>query len=371
WGGGIILAFAFIIVGRMALNLNSQKQILQAQPIPFTPSRLAFNNANPIQTTAPASLIKSPKLTPTALGLQNPTGTSALEIKPLAITPTPMGGGASQIAFASDQHGTSQIYLMSIDGSGLTQITNLAEGACQPNFSPDGMRIVFISPCLNNRELYPSAGMFIINVDGSNIVPLPSVPGGDFDPKWSPDGKFILFTSLRIVHRPRLYLMDLATFEVKLLSEKYGIDYQGAWSSDGKKIAYISRKTGSSNVWTMNADGSKAAQITLGGNYIDSYPAWSIVGENIVFTQVPIAGGIPRLATAAFVEGKVVESQFDFGPIPLREASFSPDGLWLIFESWPDGVNHDIYLSSANGAGRRQITDFPSNEFDAVWRPRS
>ncbi|MGB9586450.1 MAG: hypothetical protein ACPL7A_03400, partial [Anaerolineales bacterium] len=105
--------------------------------------------------------------------------------------------------------------------------------------------------------------------------------------------------------------------------------------------------------------------------YIDSSPVWSVIGEDIVFTQVPLSGGIPRLASAAFVEGKVVESQFDFGPIPVREASFSPDGLWLIFESWPDGVNHDIYLSSANGAGRQQITNFPSNEFDAVWRPTS
>ncbi|MGB9586226.1 MAG: protein kinase domain-containing protein, partial [Anaerolineales bacterium] len=188
--------------------------------------------------------------------------------KALAInnaTETPMGGGVGQIAFASDMNGTTQIYLMNLDGRGLFQVTNMAEGACQPDFSPDGTRIVFISPCMNNRELYPSAGMFIINIDGTNLVPLPSVPGGDFDPAWAPDGNAILFTSLRIVHRPRIYRMDLTTFEVHMLSEPYGVDYQATWSPDGKRIVYVSRKLGPTDIWIMNADGSEPKRVTLSG----------------------------------------------------------------------------------------------------------
>lgn len=322
-------------------------------------STLATTTSNPFND----------QLKPTATVDIRPTVSVTKQLLVQNTTATPMGGGVGQIAFASDMNGSTQIYLMNLDGKALFQVTNLAEGACQPDFSPDGKRIVFISPCMNNRELYPAAGMFIINADGTNIVPLPSVPGGDFDPAWAPDGNTILFTSLRLVHRPRIYRMDLTTFEARLLSEPYGIDYQAAWSPDGKRIVYISRKLGPTDIWIMNADGGNPSRVTLSGAYVDSAPVWSVIGEDIVFTQVPLAGGIPRLASATFVEGKVVESQFDFGPIPVREATFSPDGLWLIFESWPDGINHDIYLSSANGAGRQQITNFPSNEFDAVWRP--
>ena len=374
-GIGLGLLLIMISVGWWAFSSLFNTPVKDAQIVqPSEPS------AQYRSTQSANILAILPSATKTATPLnkqQKPTATRDIlptvsSTRPLLVqnpTATPMGGGVGQIAFASDMNGTTQIYLMNLDGKALFQVTDLAEGACQPDFSPDGTRIVFISPCMNNRELYPSAGMFIINVDGTNIVPLPSVPGGDFDPAWAPDGNSILFTSLRIVHRPRIYRMDLTTFEVHMLSEPYGVDYQAAWSADGKRIVYVSRKLGPTDIWVMNADGSESRRVTLSGSNIDSSPVWSVIGSNIVFTQVPLAGGIPRLASAAFVEGKVVESQFDFGPIPVREATFSPDGLWLIFESWPDGVNHDIYLSSANGAGRQQITSFPSNEFDAVWRP--
>ena len=66
---------------------------------------------------------------------------------------------------------------MNIDGSGLKQITNIPEGACQPTWSPDGSRIVFISPCKNNKIRNFGANLFIINADGTGLVPLPNAPG--------------------------------------------------------------------------------------------------------------------------------------------------------------------------------------------------
>ncbi len=371
---GVTLA-SLILLGWWMLTLFDQYSLKTSRLTQITklPTQLSVTQASgffPIRSSPTQAVTPTiDQIYPTVTVSPTPNANTLLPELIHGATATPMGGGVGQIAFASDMNGTNQIYLMNLDGSGLFQVTDLAEGACQPDFSPDGLHIVFISPCLSNRDLYPSAGMFTINIDGTNIIPLPSVPGGDFDPAWSPDGKFILFTSLRLVHRPRIYLMDLSNYEVRLLSEPYGVDYQPAWSRDGKWIAYVSRKIGPTNIWIMNSDGSDQHGVTLSGSYIDSAPVWSVIGDNIVFTQVPLTGGIPRLASASFLEGKVVESQFDFGPVPVREATFSPDGLWLIFESWPDGSNHDIYLSSANGASRQQITNFPSNEFDAIWRP--
>jgi len=43
--------------------------------------------------------------------------------------------------------------------------------------------------------------------------------------------------------------------------------------------------------------------------------------------------------------------------------------LWLVFESWPSGSNHDIYVMAASGAGRVQLTTWERFDFDAVWRP--
>jgi serine/threonine protein kinase/Tol biopolymer transport system component len=285
------------------------------------------------------------------------------------LNPTPMGGGGGQIAFASKRSGSVQIWMMDLDGAGLQQITNIPEGACQPSWSPDAMRLVFISPCDGNNETYPRAGLFFINFDGTNLTPLPIVSAGDYDPAWSPDGKYIAFTSLRISNRPRVYLIDLSDFSIKRLSGQYSRDLQPAWSVDGNKIAYVSRHVGPSDVWTMNVDGSEQKPFTQSGDKIDSYPTWSLDKNVMLFTQLEQPGGIPYLVSVSRNENAYNEYRLNIGAIPAREAKYSPDGLWLVFESWPDGQNHDIYYMSASGAGRTQLTDFPTIEFDPVWRP--
>ena len=56
--------------------------------------------------------------------------------------------------------------------------------------------------------------------------------------------------------------------------------------------------------------------------------------------------------------------------IPMREATYSPDGFWLAYESWPDGLNHAIYVMTSNGLARQLLTSDSAFEFDPVWRPR-
>ena len=64
-------------------------------------------------------------------------------------------------------------------------------------------------------------------------------------------------------------------------------------------------------------------------------------------------------------------NEFQVSPvnIPMREARYSPDGLWLVFESWPQGGNHEIFIMTANGANRQQISNSPFNDFDGAWGP--
>ncbi len=146
------------------------------------------------ETTTPSSPTKTVAPPP----LPSPTETAAPYPAPTAApTPTPVGGGYGQLAFVSDRTGVPQIWMMDADGTNLRQITSVPSGACQPNWSPDGNQLVFISPCHGKSELYPGASLFTINVDGSNLQPLPLAPEGDFDPTWSSDGKKIAFTSLR------------------------------------------------------------------------------------------------------------------------------------------------------------------------------
>jgi len=274
------------------------------------------------------------------------------------------------IAYASDQDGKPQVWVMNFLNKTTEQVTDMPEGACQPEWSPDGTRLVFISPCGRNQELYPGSGLFLLTLGSSEPPSLLTAGfGGDFDPAWSPDGSKIAFTSLRNSGRPRIYLLNLADSTIEPLSEQYSRDSQPAWSADGKKIAFISSRKGNAQVWTMNADGTDQQQFSQSGGQINSSPDWSPDGQTILFTQIGRVGEVPTLVTATYMEGEYNEFALNLGLLPAREARFSPDGLWLVFESWPEGGNHDIYISAANGAGRELLTTSLRPEFDPAWGP--
>jgi len=370
-GAGLVLNDPSLPNQALALVLPSPSTILPVvlvnpsstpsaeQPATQTPDPPTATAMKPTDTQAPAA---SPTNTATRIPVVNPPPS------PTAV-PTIVGGGMGEVAFASDRSGTTQVWVVNVDGSDLRQITDMPEGACQPDWSPDGTHLVFISPCKKNEDLYRGAGLFIINIDGTGLTPLPSAPGGDFDPVWSPDGTHIAFSSLRNSGRSRIYLMKLADGSVERLSAQYSYDRQPYWSPDGSQLTFVTTQKGPVQVWTMNADGSNQQLYSRSGDAINSHPVWSREGDVILFTQVSQQRRIPGLVAASYQDDEYTEFRYELGPAPAREAKYSPDGLWLAFESWPEGSNHDIFIMSASGAGRIRLTDAPGNEFDPIWRP--
>jgi Tol biopolymer transport system component len=52
------------------------------------------------------------------------------------------------------------------------------------------------------------------------------------------------------------------------------------------------------------------------------------------------------------------------------DADWSPDGRWLVFESWRnDNANHDIYIMTAAGGEIQQLTNDSFKDYQPVWRP--
>lgn len=348
--------------------------LTRAFPFTATPTIQLTNPASPSATGAAGNpVIAGDTPTPTASPTLAPSPTPLPTELPLTPTPeiTPIGGGTGEIAFASDRSGTTQIWILDVDDleAGPWQLTDIPEGACQPVWSPDGNRLVFISPCDKNRESYPGAGLFMINADGSEQMPLTTVSGGDYDPAWSPDGKYIAFTSLRNSGRPRIYVLNLEDSSVVRLSAQYSYDRQPDWAPDGSKLAFVTTQKGPVQVWTMEPDGGNQIIYSRSADATNTHPIWLPTGEGILFTQIDRAGGIPGVVSASYIDSEYSEFRFNLGPIPVREARFSPDGLWLVFESWPSGSNHDIYSMTVSGASRTRLTTWERFDFDPAWRP--
>lgn len=321
----------------------------------------------PLPATATATIEALPgPATEEPLATEDETET-ALGREP---SPTPTGGGNGQIAFASERDGLPQIYLMNVDGTGVTRLTDIAEGACQPDWSPDGSRIAFTSPCRTARNLYPGSSVWVVGVDGSGLTLLASAPGGDFDPAWSPNGDMIAFTSLRDGYA-QVYVMREDGSQQTNLSDNSAPESQPGWSPSGSQLIYISLRSGVQEIWIMPSDGGEGARFSRSAGRDDSDPNWSPEGELVAFAQE--IGGVSRLVATRYVEGGAPEVRIcPEGPLsvqPMSEARWSSDGHWLAFETWPTGVDHNIAIMTPSCSNYAELTDNPELDFDAAWRP--
>ncbi len=311
------------------------------------------------ETLIPTDLPTQPP-TPTQTLPPTPTHTSAATATPVG---TPQGGGLGQIAFSSDQGGTVQIWSVNSDGSDRRQITNLGDGACQPDWSPDGKRIVFISPCAGEENEYPGSSLFLINADGTGLVPLATLPGGDFDPAWSPDGAQIAFTTLRD-RIPHIYLYTLADNTVKRVSSPVNHDSHPAWSPDGTKLAYETTRLGLPQIWTMAPDGSGAGEFSKLDGANDTSPAWAPDGGVVIFSR----GSRPILIARQYGDPQAAQYPISERVQPVEDARFSPDGYWLAFTGQQDGSG-EIFIMLRNGSSQVNLSNNPGADFHPAWRP--
>jgi serine/threonine protein kinase/Tol biopolymer transport system component len=302
----------------------------------------------------------------------DPTATD-VAASPVDLSVTPVGG-SGQVAYVSDRTDLPQVYLVDLASLNLTQITNMPEGACQPAWSPDGERLVFISPCKGMDEIYYGASLYLINADGSDLMPIGSVPGGDFDPAWSPDGKSIAFTSLR-TGQMEIFVMnaeDPSSITQITKGAKSIESRQPAWSPDGSQLAYVVKRFGVYQLWLMNADGTEQKQIVRSGVAFSDYlPTWSPDGQLILFNQrCATTFCFPYLMSISAVDRSVEQGSFlQFNIISAEDVEYSPDGFHLLYEGEANDENNDIYYMTVTGANSIRITTDEGLDFDPAWRP--
>lgn len=280
------------------------------------------------------------------------------------------GGDSQQLIFASDRGGDVQLWLVDIEGADPIQLTRLQGGACQPDWSPDGSQIVMTSPCDGRHEIYPASSLWLADAGGENAYKLPEMAVGDFDAVWSPDGEKIAFTSMRDSGLSQIYIYDVQHQSVKNISNNSGHELQPAWSPDGSQIAFISPVAGSDTVMIREVSGGEVKQFTRDNQRNFSHPLWSKDGASLIFGYLP-SGGVPALMSAALEDqGYIINKLFHHFSMPVRDASISPDGLWVAYESWLDGTNHEIWITRLDiEAEPLKLTRNDSFDFDADWRP--
>jgi Tol biopolymer transport system component len=148
----------------------------------------------------------------------------------------------------------------------LTQDLN----ANTPTWSPGGKKIAFDGPADCQDCGYE---VYLMNADGSDVENLTDDPTDDWGPVWSPDGLRLAFVSDRDGDY-EIYVIDLASREITQLTKNAAYDAQPTWSPDGKWIAYTSDQNNNVDLYIVNIDEKQSYRLTT-NNATDQLPYWS------------------------------------------------------------------------------------------------
>ncbi len=204
------------------------------------------------------------------------------------------------IAFPAKIGAKDAIYILDVRKKKVVRRIKVnLDGVQSPSWSPDGRQIVFVGLLGGQSDIYT------IDVTGKNLTALTKDRYTDRDPVWSPDGKTIAistdrssvtsFETLTFAHQ-QLGLYDLETGEIEMLPGQYGKSISPQWSSDGKKLAFISDRTGISNIFIIDLQERQTYQITniLTGvtNITAAGPAisWAHKSNRLIFNAFSMGG---------------------------------------------------------------------------------
>ena len=163
------------------------------------------------------------------------------------------------------------------DGSGLHVIPNDVYVE-YPSGSPDGTRIAFMSQQPGAHGADPNYDIFLMNVDGSGLSQLTDAPGEDGFPSWSPDGRKIAYSTTRddcsnskapdcrvtgdIGPYQTIYVMNADGSGQHRLSLQMGMFVD--WSPDGQYLVF------SPGLQVIRPDGTGLAPIPITGTGSDA-----------------------------------------------------------------------------------------------------
>ena len=161
--------------------------------------------------------------------------------------------------------------------------------------------------------------------------------------------------------------MDLRTRREKRLTRHSAIDTSPHYSPNGKKVVFNSDRSGTQQLYVMNADGNNVRRISFGkGRY--ATPVWSPRGDLIAFTKM-IRGrffigvmGIDGKGERLLAKGFLVESP-----------TWSPNGrVIMYFREIPKGSKggkeSKLYSIDLTGQNEREILT-PMDASDPAWSP--
>jgi Tol biopolymer transport system component len=273
-----------------------------------------------------------------------------------------------QIAFASDRTGTSQIYLMTVADSSVTQLTDHPPGAVSPAWSPDSAQIAFAEPGPASDSI-----LLVESRPGAEVVRVPTGVSAVSSLAWSPQSDRVAFSALSGGERD-VFAIDInQQDDVVNLTHHAGNDDNPAWSPKGDRLVFQTDRDGDDNIYVMQSDGTRQTPLTV-DPASDVEPDWSSDANTIAFSSdrggsgtgtydvhVMSDSGADQRALTPFAAD---DRQPRFPPPPAPPADELVTAVGFSNDLW------DLYIVNADGTKRSQLTKGSSADNTMpAWSP--
>jgi serine/threonine protein kinase/Tol biopolymer transport system component len=222
-------------------------------------------------------------------------------------------------------------------------------------WSPDGQRIVYAE----------GQDLFLTKSDGSEPHKLVSTPDRAWYPAWSPDGTVIRFNTEDLTFTGPLYQVSVDGTNLHLLVPGWHTppdENAGRWTPDGKYFVF---KSGT-NIWALAEKGDLFGKA-------DSQPVQLTSGPMAFFSPLPSKDGKKLFVVGALARGELTRydtRSAEFAPflsgISADSVSFSKDGQWVAYVSFPEGT---LWKSKLDGSQRIQLSYPPLTAVFPSWSP--
>ncbi len=300
-----------------------------------------------------------------------------LLLPPAPPEPVLASSGDAQLTLFGEFPDRTRIPFQARAASPMEQHTFVAEGAdFDVDVSPDGEWIVFSS---TRHTLRPN--LYLKTIHGRAVTQLTSDPAADVQPAFSPDGKWVAFASDRSGNWD-LWMIGVDGGQPTQVTRSLLHEVHPSFSPDGKRLVYcvFNPKAAQWELWTVELARSEARKM-IG---VGLFPRWSPVGDSIVYQKARQRGGRWFSVWRLDLEGGEPKFPIELAvsaEMALIQPTWSPDGEWVAYGTArlggvgeagdaagsPVSSRGEIWIVRSDGSSPVCLTDGQGSSFGPAW----